>query len=94
MQKQTMADGKTSQVKLKKRIQGRENYYLEMPINSEIHIVGTNGTVELSIEIRPNGKIRAFGMREEEQKILFRTIGLKELDEENNWAKSEGVRIW
>lgn len=49
-------------IKLRKRIQNKENYYLEMKNdNDEIHILNKNNEIVLSLTMNKEGIIELFG---------------------------------
>lgn len=58
-------------VKLRKRVQGRENYYLEMPENSEMHIVNEKNEIVFSFYMK-DGKPRLWGTSIERVKEQIR----------------------
>lgn len=53
----------TQKMKLSTRIKGRDNKYLEMPNNSEVHIVNKDNLIVLSITMI-NGKPKIWGQQD------------------------------
>ena len=52
---------KEEKKKLRKRIQGEENYYLEMKEGDEVHITTTEGYIVLSLTMKKDGVLHKWG---------------------------------